>query len=1318
MSFETFYKINSDGSGKCLNDTYPTIESLMGRRAIYNESKYYVMFEQDIEKHINSYPPQQRTYHEVIFNTRQKLRFDIDASVQSLSSYRPHITSLQDKFESIILDFIVAIAAQGESCYSKNDFVDRIIICESSDPKIKYSSHIIIDAYCVLNNEQAKEFAHRVFESMQSDSAAFADKGVYKSIQNFRILGSHKTNDARVKKIMDVKRITDAIDTDAMMSDAELPADYWNRFLFQRVNQPERINFNSTLIGYIDGCEPLWQIPLTHKKNDPQTTVDLSDDEHALLQPLILDLCRENGLLENHRFRSRSNGFYVFNRSHSDHCEICDRPHDKDNTLFVFAQHNGNGRYTVRKGCMRYKSENNGQSRSVVLGHVEIPVENASNTVQLPPKPIQFAIAITDELAKTINDFINTTLKGAYSWDRREITSRDTITMPVSDAFTKTTRACPCCVGKSHTDKVTGLIKYSEYRGEYFISFICHEQQYLKNRTSKINYIAITCINADGKPCMSKSQMMSREGMIKIALDDNKAVQSKLFDLDYANDDSHGLHVECVNVPDIPAIKIAPSVVIVSNKGTSKTVQIINMIKRLQGRTIVWTTHRISLADNISARLASEGIATRYYKDIDDRKPLKKGEIAIIQADSLKRVIDQVSLVDVFIIDELLSVSARMRNPDEKINASVRVYFSLMRTAGIVIYSDAYLDRSLFESVVLPSINKQKEILANKKHDKNSIKYESQSYILQNGFKRETYTKVCITTLHIDLMAKMYEDLDQGARFTCSSTSLDDLMKVYNALCKKYPNKKDKIALITGESEKAFKKAMSEYVNKSWLNYDVILYTSVISAGVSFEVAGHFKRLYSIITRGSCLIQEAAQSFSRVRLPMVKEITILLDISSEKQQDIKDIEIYQQKHLDDLNQVYPTRIWELDNMTRLQACFLRYRDITDRQLLRSLLMLLEIDGVADIQAMRENKGDRLLNKQFIKDNKQTDEGFITSLANAQQIEGDKFAEWIRESQIGYALEKDQVLSMYRYRIQNQLSCDQASIPINKDSYKIYQNKSKMRMIRLQRAYSWIKNELGLKEIQQNKLIDVDDCGHWNILEERGIVYDKIIHHGRDRINARYEMADKARNTLARKQDIRLCNTIKDFDMSLIIAANRSLDILGFEDRDLSVKIPTRPLDVMRVIDVVDTYNQYHESKIQVSEHDDQIALTRCLEKVLKNVYALKLLADDHFSFNVDCPAGWEYDLFTFEYRLKPVVVAPVAPKEYTAATILRYAQQKRKDDGVKKDYTFEINHEAKTYRVIGKQGGYIAVASLRVLKNKDDVLRKRIEDELKNYKFV
>jgi hypothetical protein len=78
-------------------------------------------------------------------------------------------------------------------------------------------------------------------------------------------------------------------------------------------------------------------------------------------------------------------------------------------------------------------------------------------------------------------------------------------------------------------------------------------------------------------------------------------------------------------------------------------------------------------------------------------------------------------------------------------------------------------------------------------------------------------------------------------------------------------------------------------------------------------------------------------------------------------------------------------------------------------------------------------------------------------------------------------------------------------------------------------------------------------------------------------------------------------------------------------------------------------------------------------------------------------------MYTFEYL-------PIIPeKELAPATIEKYERTRRQKEGVKKEYIIEPDHNAKTYRVIGKDGDYLKEGSLRCAKQRSEKLREDIE---------
>ena len=54
-------------------------------------------------------------------------------------------------------------------------------------------------------------------------------------------------------------------------------------------------------------------------------------------------------------------------------------------------------------------------------------------------------------------------------------------------------------------------------------------------------------------------------------------------------------------------------------------------------------------------------------------------------------------------------------------------------------------------------------------------------------------------------------------------------------------------------------------VNNTWINYDVVIYTPTIEAGVSFDVKNHFNKIYGVLSSGSTSQRAFYEMLSRVR---------------------------------------------------------------------------------------------------------------------------------------------------------------------------------------------------------------------------------------------------------------------------------------------------------------------------------------------------------------------------------------------------------------------------------------------------------------------
>lgn len=391
-----------------MDNTYRTMDSLKSKFVVKggprNHYRVYgagVPYASEFFRDLEAMPVADRTFHEVIFSQPQKLRFDIDASHTKLATL---INAAPDTLDttSDTLDFDIE-SYLGEAFPAHNDNIADVplntLLDELSDTPnipnittkhissideayqyvfdavsdainaaffIMYqrevpvivttqshgmtptgpikSNHMIISGVYVSANTQAYAFARRVQSYLPTNCRQFLDMSIYKSIQNFRIIGCHK-GDQRLKKL-DVG-VIDTLDTTTHTT-------------------THTATPNDTLITNITGCELLPDIEMaTTKTKHVDADVRLHADDIAA----TLELCARDGLLRNHMHKRTCGSVLMFDRKSASYCDICDREHVNDNSLVVSVAANTDapGMMTVFKQCRRYVYDNGKDGRHFTI---------------------------------------------------------------------------------------------------------------------------------------------------------------------------------------------------------------------------------------------------------------------------------------------------------------------------------------------------------------------------------------------------------------------------------------------------------------------------------------------------------------------------------------------------------------------------------------------------------------------------------------------------------------------------------------------------------------------------------------------------------------------------------------------------------------------------------------------------------------------------------------------------------------------------------------------------------------------------------------
>lgn len=277
--------------------------------------------------------PKIRTLHETIVGThRQKLKFDIDAETAKLDSIEfakelplelPNFfiddvspnwwksASLQSKKSCVVFDIIVRSIVQCfDSEFGHELTPEDFAICDSTD-QTKFSRHVVILNYYAENSREAQFFTQRLFDHLPQQLHKLLDAGVNKSRQNFRLPDCHKVGSTRVKRC-----IWGSVDGMIITKDLYL-----------------------ALPRKVAAC-----------KHYEETTVD----EAAIIK---MAEPYADGLV----FRAVERGLFCYKRERPGYCKICERTHDKDNTLFLSVNKDG----YVRAHCHRNANKN-----SICIGRV------------------------------------------------------------------------------------------------------------------------------------------------------------------------------------------------------------------------------------------------------------------------------------------------------------------------------------------------------------------------------------------------------------------------------------------------------------------------------------------------------------------------------------------------------------------------------------------------------------------------------------------------------------------------------------------------------------------------------------------------------------------------------------------------------------------------------------------------------------------------------------------------------------------------------------------------------------------------------------
>jgi hypothetical protein len=308
-----------------------------------------------------------------------------------------------------------------------------------------------------------------------------------------------------------------------------------------------------------------------------------------------------------------------------------------------------------------------------------------------------------------------------------------------------------------------------------------------------------------------------------------------------------------------------------SEKGTGKTT---NLLKSLFNNNIInnrtnvlFISARRTFGIKLLGDLEKDGF--KLYSDIKQHD-IYHNKI-ICQIDSLLRLKNDI--YDYVIIDECESLVRYLTSQ----------HFIKNSYANLVVAS---LHRRLQDAKHIYALDAD---LSDRciNYFQNNIKTDDYAIILNNYKPYQTYTFAVMK--YNEWLVKIFDYIKNDKKIVVPIASNNKAKDLVNKINTDYPDKK--VLLIHRETSDEEKLENVINVNKSWSEYDIVIYTPSVSMGISYDLENYFDAIFAYGCHNSLGAQEFCQMIHRVRHPNEKTIYLAVDIYKDFNKD-EDIYTY------------------------------------------------------------------------------------------------------------------------------------------------------------------------------------------------------------------------------------------------------------------------------------------------------------------------------------------------------------------------------------------------------------------------------------------
>jgi len=288
----------------------------------------YGYFDSYVEfyEYYKQFPVKDRCFYEII-NFYQKPHFDIDIGYNKVkNNYFLDQDLSIEKFQEIAKLLIETIIKSCKITMLPNELsLEKDVLIYTSHgydhkkQQEKLSYHIILDNWSHFDNIEAKSFYDKVSRLTQcflnGRYCEFLDEKVYSENQAFRLLGSHKVDDQRIKKLQE-------------------SFEYENKIIHHQFdeymdNLKEMNHFSKSLITFTSGCKLLQSFKVD-KIYKQVKQYDLSEKD-------VNEITGFLNLKFKDQFRIREIKVNKINlvKTRPYYCSLCQRVHPNENPRIV-----------------------------------------------------------------------------------------------------------------------------------------------------------------------------------------------------------------------------------------------------------------------------------------------------------------------------------------------------------------------------------------------------------------------------------------------------------------------------------------------------------------------------------------------------------------------------------------------------------------------------------------------------------------------------------------------------------------------------------------------------------------------------------------------------------------------------------------------------------------------------------------------------------------------------------------------------------------------------------------------------------------------